>query len=107
MGAMARHDPPLFPGAVEFVAKAGQRYRLAIATRGRREQILFALSGKPIEKAFDALVSAENVAVGNRILRFTCTRSTDCMRWVGRLSYRSLPMSASPSKIHSLESHRP
>jgi beta-phosphoglucomutase-like phosphatase (HAD superfamily) len=42
---MARHNPPLFPGVVELVRHAGQRYRLAIATGGRREQILFALSG--------------------------------------------------------------
>nr|MBA2253224.1 HAD family phosphatase [Nitrospirales bacterium] len=61
---MARHTPPLFPGVVDLVAHAGQRYRLAIATGGRREQILFALSGTPIEKTFDALVSAEDVAVG-------------------------------------------
>ena len=104
---MAHHNPPLFPGVVKFVTQAGQRYRLAIATGGRREQILFALSGTPIEKAFDALVSAEDVAVGKPHHAFTCTRSTDSMRWVGRLSHRSLPMSASPSKIHSLESHRP
>ena len=61
---MARHPPPLFPGVVDLVTHAGQRYRLAIATGGRREQILFALSGTPIEQAFDALVSAEDVAAG-------------------------------------------
>jgi phosphoglycolate phosphatase-like HAD superfamily hydrolase len=100
----ARHNPPLFPGVVKLVTRAGQRYRLAITTGGRREQILFALSGTPIEKAFDALESAEDVAVGNR---FTCTPWTDSMRYVGPLSHRSLLMSALPLKIPSLESHRP
>lgn len=61
---MAQHQPPLFPGVIDFVTRAGRRYRLAIATGGRREQILFALSGTPIEKAFDVLVSAEDVALG-------------------------------------------
>ena len=62
--AMASHKPPLFPGVVELISHAARRYRLAIATGGRREQILFALSGTPIEKAFDVLVSAEDVVVG-------------------------------------------
>lgn len=60
----SHHKPPLFPGVIDFVMRAGRRYRLAIATGGRREQILFALSGTPIEKAFDVLVSAEDVALG-------------------------------------------
>jgi beta-phosphoglucomutase-like phosphatase (HAD superfamily) len=34
---------------------------LGIATGGRGKQILLALSGSPIEKRFDALVSAEEV----------------------------------------------
>lgn len=61
---MAHHHPPLFPGVVELVTQARQRYRLGIATGGRREQVLVALSGTPIEKGFHALVCAEDVPVG-------------------------------------------
>src|SRR6059036_3892593 len=31
------HKPQLFPGVVEFVKRAGERYRLAIASGGTRE----------------------------------------------------------------------
>lgn len=60
----ATHKPPLFPGVVEFVARAGGRYRLAIASGGRREQIESALSDTPIEHAFSVLVSAEDAPIG-------------------------------------------
>ncbi|HZC68348.1 MAG TPA: HAD family phosphatase, partial [Nitrospirales bacterium] len=56
--------PPLFPGAVEFVTRASARYRLAIASGGRRQQIEFALHDTPIENAFAVLVSAEDAAIG-------------------------------------------
>ena len=56
--------PPLFPGVVEFVTRASARYRLAIASGGRRQQIEFALHDTPIEKAFAVLVSAEDAAIG-------------------------------------------
>src|SRR3989442_8410431 len=58
------HRPPLFPRAVEFVTRASARYRLAIASGGRRQQIEFALHDTPIEKAFAVLVSAEDAAIG-------------------------------------------
>ncbi len=60
----ATNKPQLFPGVVEFVNQAGRRYRLAIASGGRREQIDYALSGTPIEKDFAVIVSADDIAVG-------------------------------------------
>ena len=60
----AVHKPQLFPGVVEFVKRAGQRYRLAIASGGRREQIDFALRDTPIEKDFAVIVSAEDTMIG-------------------------------------------
>ncbi|MGH7255826.1 MAG: HAD family hydrolase [Nitrospirales bacterium] len=59
-----RHKPRLFPGVVEYVKEAGKRYRLAIASGGRREQIDYALRGTPIERDFGVIVSAEDVAIG-------------------------------------------
>lgn len=58
------HRPPLFPGVVEFVKQAGTRYRLAIASGGRREQIDDALRDTPVEQDFAVIVSAEDCAVG-------------------------------------------
>lgn len=60
----ARHKPQLFPGVVEFVNRAGERYRLAIASGGRREQIDFALRDTPIEKDFAVIGSAEDTTIG-------------------------------------------
>jgi beta-phosphoglucomutase len=60
----ARHKPQLFPGVVEFVKTARARYRLAIASGGRRGQIDAALAGTPIERDFDVIVAAEDCAVG-------------------------------------------
>ncbi|OLC00082.1 MAG: hypothetical protein AUH35_02150 [Nitrospirae bacterium 13_1_40CM_62_7] len=60
----ATHKPPLFEGAVEFVKQAGARYRLAIASGGKREQIEFALRETPIEKDFTVIVSAEDTPFG-------------------------------------------
>lgn len=60
----ARHPPALFPGVAEFVQRAAKRYRLAIASGGRREQILAALKNSPIEQAFELIVSADDCAVG-------------------------------------------
>ncbi|MGH7231989.1 MAG: HAD family hydrolase [Nitrospiraceae bacterium] len=50
--------------AVDFVKRAGARYRLAIASSGTREQIRFALAGTPIEKDFQVTVAAEDISVG-------------------------------------------
>lgn len=61
---MASHQPPLFPGVVEFVKQAGTGYRLAIASGGRREQIDYALRDTPIEQDFAMIVSADDRAVG-------------------------------------------
>ncbi len=60
----AQHQPALFPGVVEFVKAARPRYRLAIASGGRREQIDYALSGTAIERDFELIVSAEDCSVG-------------------------------------------
>lgn len=61
---IVRHKPQLFPGIVEFVKRAGTRYRLAIASGGRREQIEFALRDTPIAKDFAAVVAADDTTVG-------------------------------------------
>ena len=60
----ATHKPQLFPGVVEFVKQAGERYRLAIASGGTREQIEFALRDTPIEKEFVVIVTAEDTDIG-------------------------------------------
>jgi HAD superfamily hydrolase (TIGR01509 family) len=56
--------PPLFAGVVRFVKEAATRYRLAIASGGRREQIVYALQDTPIEQDLTIIVSAEDVATG-------------------------------------------
>jgi HAD superfamily hydrolase (TIGR01509 family) len=59
-----RHPPALFPGVVEFVRQAAKRYRLAVASGGRREQILAALKNSPLEHVFESIVSADECPVG-------------------------------------------
>lgn len=54
----------LFPWVTGFVERALGHYRLAIASGGRREQILAALLGTSIEDAFEVMVSADDCAVG-------------------------------------------
>ena len=61
---VVRERPPLFPGVVEFVKRAGQRYRLSVASGATREQIEFALKGTPIERDFAVIVSADDCAIG-------------------------------------------
>ncbi|HKE61002.1 MAG TPA: HAD family phosphatase [Nitrospira sp.] len=73
----ARHPPELFPGVIDFVKTARTRYRLAIASGGRRAQIDAALSGTPIEHDFEVIVAAEDCSVGKpdkAIYRLTCER---------------------------------
>jgi HAD superfamily hydrolase (TIGR01509 family) len=60
----AIHKPQLFPGVVRIVKQAGERYRLAIASGGTREQIKFALQDTPIEKDIAVIVSAEDTTIG-------------------------------------------
>jgi beta-phosphoglucomutase-like phosphatase (HAD superfamily) len=60
----ARQKPLLFPGVIEFVKRAASRYRLAVASGGRKEQIAYALEGTPIEQALSIIVSADDIAVG-------------------------------------------
>lgn len=60
----ARHKPELFPGVIALVKHAKGRYRLAIASGGRREQIDKALAGAPIEHDFELIVAAEDCPIG-------------------------------------------
>lgn len=60
----ASHKPSLFPGVVDFVQTAKGRYRIAIASGGRRAQIDAALSGTRIASAFDVIVAAEDCSIG-------------------------------------------
>lgn len=72
-----RHKPQLFPGVVEFVKTAKGRYRLAIASGGRRAQIDAALAGTPLERDFEVIVAAEDCPVGKpdpAIYHLTCER---------------------------------
>ena len=76
----ATMPPPLFPGVVDFVRAAGERYRLAIASGGRCAQIERALRGTPIEQAFLVTVSCEDAPVGKPdplIYRTTLQRLND------------------------------
>ena len=73
----ARHKPQLFPGVVDFVKAANTRYRLAIASGGRRAQIDAALAGTPIERDFEVIVAAEDCPIGKpdqAIYSLTCER---------------------------------
>jgi HAD superfamily hydrolase (TIGR01509 family) len=60
----ARHKPELFPGVVQFVKAARERYPLAIASGGRRAQIEEALASSAIESDFDVIVAAEDCPIG-------------------------------------------
>jgi len=60
----ASHQPLLFPGVIEFVKQAGTKYRLAIASGGRREQINAALCNTAIEQDFSVIVSADDCTTG-------------------------------------------
>ena len=60
----AAHPPELFPGVTHFVLQARQRYRIAVASGGKREQIAAALRGTPIEHAFPLIVAAEDTTTG-------------------------------------------
>lgn len=71
------HPPPLFPGVTELITRAKPRYHLAVASGGRREQILRALRGTVIEDAFNIIVSAEDMTIGKpdpAIYRYTLDR---------------------------------
>lgn len=60
----SRHRPVLFPWVIDFVQQAREKYRLAVASGGRREQILSALAQSRIERAFELIVSADECPVG-------------------------------------------
>lgn len=58
------HKPVLFPWVIDFIQRASGLYRLAIASGGRREQMLSTLEASPIQKAFELIVSADECSVG-------------------------------------------
>jgi HAD superfamily hydrolase (TIGR01509 family) len=60
----ATHKPELFPGVADFVLQVRDRYRLAVVSGGKREQIADALRNTPIEHAFPVIVSAEDATIG-------------------------------------------
>ena len=60
----AERRPALFPGIIDFVKMAKDRFRLAIASGGRREQIAYALEGTPIEQDFEVIITTEDCAIG-------------------------------------------
>jgi beta-phosphoglucomutase-like phosphatase (HAD superfamily) len=60
----ALHKPALFPWVIDFVQRAAGKYRLAVASGGRRDQIRAALAGSSIEGAFELIVSADECAAG-------------------------------------------
>ncbi|BCA55045.1 putative beta-phosphoglucomutase [Nitrospira sp. KM1] len=60
----AVHRPQVFDGVTKFVLQAQGRYRLAIASGGRRHQIANALAGADIEKVFEVIVAAEDCPIG-------------------------------------------
>ena len=73
----AAHPPELFPGVTDFVMQVKDRYRLAIASGGTREQIASALRGTSIEKDFAVIVAAEDTTTGKpdpAIYRLTLQR---------------------------------
>jgi beta-phosphoglucomutase len=74
------HRPELFPGVTDFVLKAKDRYRLAVASGGKRAQIADALKDSPIEHAFPLVVAAEDTATGKpdpEIYRLTMAKLND------------------------------
>ncbi|HSB43433.1 MAG TPA: HAD family phosphatase [Nitrospira sp.] len=88
----ANHRPEFFPGVVEFVQAAGRRYRLAIASGGRRSQIDAALGDTPIEQVFEVIVAAEDCPVGKpdpAIYRLTLERLNRSSRTTSLLGPRN------------------
>lgn len=60
----AAHKPELFPGVTDFVLRTRERYLVAVASGGKRDQIAEALRGTPIEGAFRLIVAAEDTTIG-------------------------------------------
>lgn len=54
----------IFPGVVEFVTSAADKYPLAIASGALRHEIELILDAAKIRKAFQTIVSAEDVSEG-------------------------------------------
>ena len=85
----AHHRPPLFPGAADFVLAAKARYRMAIASGGRRAQIEDALAGSAIEHAFEVIVTAEDCPIGKpdpAIYLIACDRLNANRGYVERIT---------------------
>jgi HAD superfamily hydrolase (TIGR01509 family) len=54
----------IFPGVVEFVMAAAQKYPLAVASGALRQEVLMVLDAAGIRQYFDGIVAAEDVANG-------------------------------------------
>ncbi len=54
----------IYPGVVEFIETASEKYLLAIASGALRHEIEFILEGAGIRSAFPIIVSAEDVSKG-------------------------------------------
>lgn len=59
-----KDDLFIYPGVVDFVKKAQERYRLAIASGALRHEIEFVLQHAGIHPTFNVIVSAEDVEEG-------------------------------------------
>jgi len=59
-----KNDLFIYPGVVDFVEKARDRFHLAIASGALRHEIEFVLRRAGIDSAFEVIVSAEDVQAG-------------------------------------------
>jgi beta-phosphoglucomutase-like phosphatase (HAD superfamily) len=60
--ALIVDDLPLFPGVVTFAKSLARHYRLGIVSMARREEIEYVLERAKLDKAFDVIVSGEDVS---------------------------------------------
>ena len=61
--ALIVDDLPIFPGVVTFAKSLARHYRLGIVSMARREEIEYVLERAGLDRAFDVIVSGEDVSV--------------------------------------------